>query len=402
MLGIPTLLSVVLVQSVSSQKNARPLFKKDGHSGDKHLYMLPILTSLSAKVKAISCDLAKKLDKYTPKELFTMVGVLNEILYCAARNVEVIVKDSAGKRIFNRKNLSALLNAPTVDSPARYIAKYLKKFWAGIAYYSINAAMWFREVLSQEFQLFTLEKRDWTDPKNRHRKPNPCGQLNVLKALLLVEQCEIRLKEHYKLDEVGLDWSQEIGNGNYPMVRDESKSFPKHKWYVLVRLHRMILGPVATYCRNDDEFTPQDELLLPLAVQAIENEYLALQAEEKLEQAEQQLDELMGDNPGADEQKLLAQPMEIIESETVQSGGIAVVVSRVAKVIPLAAGLIRCCMWVLPAPRPKKPEKVLDVPCSVLEQSETALDWWKERIEHSGLWLSEMAPNWVWDAVLPF
>ena len=59
-------------------------------------------------------------------------------------------------------------------------------------------------------------------------------------------------------------------------------------------------------------------------------------------------------------------------------------------------------MWVLPAPRPKKLEKVLDVPCSVLEESEMALDWWKERIEHSGLWLSEMTPNWVWDAVLPF
>ena len=364
--------------------------------------MLPILTSLSAKVKAISCDLAKKLQSYTPKEVATFMGILNSLLYRAACNAKVIVRDAAGKLIFNQNRLSTLLNLHTVDIAAITFADYLKKYWAGLTYYSINAVRRFREILSQVFQLFTLEERDWTDPKNRHRKPNPCGQFNVLKALLLVEQCEIRLKEHYKLEEVGLDWTQEIGNGNYPMVRDESKSFPEHKGFVMVKLFRMILGSVSTYCRNDDEFTPQDELLLPLAAQAIENEYLALQAEDKVEQAEQQLDELMGDNPDADEEELLAQPMEIIESETVQSGGVAVVVSRVAKVIPLAAGLIRCCMWVLPAPRPKKLEKVLDVPCSVLEQSETALDWWKERIEHSGLWLSEMAPNWVWDAVLPF
>ena len=362
--------------------------------------MYTSLTNFSAKVKAISRDLANQLDKYTLKELFTMMGVLNEILYCAARNTKVIVYDAAGKRIFNRNNLSALLNAPTVDTPARYIAKYLKKFWAGLSYYSINAAMWFREVLSQEFQLFTLEKRDWDDPKNRHRKPNPCGQLNVLKALLLVEQCEIRLKEHYKLEEVGLDWGQEIGNGNYPMIRDESKSFPEHKGFTMVKLHRMILGPVAAYCRNEDEFEPQSELL-PLAAQAIENEYLALQAAGKLEQAEGQLNELMGENPDADVQELLAEPMEIVETETVESVGVAVVVGKIAKVIPLAAGLIRCCMWVFPVPRPQR-EEVLTVPCEVLEQSKMALEWWQERIENSGLWLSEMAPSWVWDTVLPF
>lgn len=362
--------------------------------------MYTSLTSFSAKVKAISHDLAKRLDEYTPKEIFTMMGVLNEILYCAARNAEVIVYDATGKRIFNRNNLSALLNAPTVDTPARYIAKYLKRFWAGLAYYSINAAMWFREVLSQEFQLFTLEKRDWDDPKNRHRKPNPCGQLNVLKALLLVEQCEIRLKEHYKLEDIGLDWSQEIGNGNYPMIRNESKSFPEHKGFTMVKLFRMILGAVKTYCRNDDKFEFQGELL-PLAAQAIENEYLALQAAGRLEQAEGQLNKLMGENPDADVQELLAEPMEIVETEAVQSGGVAVVVNCVAKVIPLAAGLIRCCMWVLPTPRPKR-EEVLTVPCEVLEQSEMALEWWQERVENNALWLSQMAPNWVWDAVLPF
>lgn len=359
------------------------------------------LTSLRVKVKLISRHLWKLLRKYTCKEVATILGILNGMLYCAALNAKVITRHQVRKH-FDHKYLPALLNAPTVSVPVTFLMGYLKEHWKGLTYYSVNAVIRFREILSQEFQLFTLEKRDWFNPKNRHRRPNPCGGFNVVKALLLVEQCEIRLKEHYKLDEVGLDWSQEIGNGNYPMVRDESRSFPEHKGFVMVKLFRMILGSVSTYCRNDDEFTPQDGLLLPLAVEAIENEYLALLAAGKTEQAEQQLDELMGDNPDADEEELLDQPMEIIESETVQSGGIAVIVSHVAKVIPLAAGLIRCCMWVLPAPRPKKLEKVLDVPCSVLEESEMALDWWKERIEHSGLWLSEMAPTWVWDAVLPF
>lgn len=363
--------------------------------------MYTSLTSFSAKVKVISHDLAKRLDDYTPKEIFTILGMINEIVYCAGVNTRVIVRDAAGKLIFDRKNLSALLSAPTVNSPATYITKYLKQFWAGLAYHSINAVMRFREVLSQVFQLFTLEKRDWSDPKNRHRQPNPCGGFNALRALLLAEQCEIRLKEHYKLEEVGLDWGQEIGNGNYPMIRDESKSFPEHKGFTMVKLHRMILGSVAAYCRGDDEFEPQGESLLPLAAQSIENEYLALQAAGKLEQAELQLNELMGENPDADVQELLAEPMEIVETEMVQSGSVTAVVSCVAKVIPLAAGLIRCCMWVSPAPRPKQ-EKVLDVPCEVLEQSDATLEWWRKRIENSGLWLSEMAPQWVWDAVLPF
>lgn len=362
--------------------------------------MYTSLTSFSAKVKAISRDLAKRLDDYTPKEIFTILGMINEIVYCAGVNTRVIVRDAAGKLIFDRKNLSALLSAPTVNSPATYITKYLKQFWAGLAYHSINAVMRFREVLSQVFQLFTLEKRDWSDPKNRCRQPNPCGGFNALLALLLAEQCETRLKERYKLEEVGLDWSQEIGNGNYPMTRDESKSFPEHKGFTMVKLHRMILGSVAAYCRNEDEFEPQGELLL-LAAQAIENEYLALQAAGKLEQAEEQLNKLMGENPDADVQELLAEPIEIVETETVESGGVAVVVDCVAKVIPLAAGLIRCCMWVTPAPRPKR-EEVLSVPREVLEQSKIALKWWQERIENSGLWLSEMAPQWVWDAVLPF
>lgn len=363
--------------------------------------MLPILTSLQAKVKAISRKLARLLRRYTHKEVATFMGMLNALLYRAASNAKVIVRNATGKLIFNQNRLSTLLNLHTVNISAVFFADYLKKFWAGLTYYSINAARRFREILSQVFQLFTLEERDWSDPKDRHRKPNPCGGFNVALALLLAEQCETILKEHYKLEEVSLDWSQEIGNGNYPMIRDESKSFPAHKGFVMVKLYRMILGPVSTYCRNDDDFVPQDELLLPLAFQAIENEYLALQAEEMFEQAEAQLDELKGDSPDADEQDLLAEPMEIVETETIESGGVAVVVSHVAKVIPLAAGLIRCCMWVLPAPRPKR-EKVLTVPCEVLEQSESALDWWRERIDSSGLWLSQMAPQWVWDAFLPF
>jgi len=381
------------------KKTPAPCSRRTGNQLES-INMPPIVTSFPSKVKAISWNLARKLNGYTLKQTFTMLGILNELLYCAAVNAKVISRDAKGKIIWNHKNLSALLNAPTVETPVTYVAEYLKLFWKGVAYYSTNAAMRFREILSQEFQLFTLEKRDWSDPKNRHRQPNPCGGIDVVLALLLAEQCEIRLKEHYKLEETGLDWSQEIGNGNYPMVRDESKSFPKHKAFVLVKLHRMILGSVVGYCRNDDDFEPQGELL-PLAARAIENKYLALQAAGTLDQAESKLNELMGDNPDADVQELLAEPMEIVETEAVQSGGLAVVVGHVAKVIPLAAGLIRCCMWVQPAPRLKK-EKVLTVPCSVLEQSEAALGWWKERIENSGLWLSEMAPTWVWDAVLPF
>lgn len=362
--------------------------------------MHTILASIWLKVKLISRNLWKLLRKYTHKEVFTILGILNGMLYCAAINAKVISRDKVRKH-FDHKYLPALLNFPTVNVLVTFLMEYLREHWTGLTYYSVNAVIRFRVILSQEFQLFTLEDRDWSDPKNRTRKPNPCGCFNTVKALLLVEQCETILKEHYKLEEVGLDWSQEIGNGNYPMIRDESKSFPAHKGFVMVKLYRMILGPVSTYCRNDDDFVPQDELLLPLAIQAIENEYLALQAEEMFEQAEAQLDKLKGDNPDADEQDLLAEPMEIVETETVESGGVAVVVSHVAKVIPLAAGLIRCCMWVLPAPRPKR-EKVLTVPCEVLEQSESALDWWRERIDSSGLWLSQMAPQWVWDAFLPF
>jgi hypothetical protein len=63
----------------------------------------------------------------------------------------------------------------------------------------------------------------------------------------------------------------------------------------------------------------------------------------------------------------------------------------------------------VPAQKSVKKEKVLTVPVWTIlsegfanEQSERAIVWWEERIENSGLWLSQLALPWVWDAVLPF
>jgi hypothetical protein len=109
-----------------------------------------------------------------------------------------------------------------------------------------------RNEFCEVFKFHTLEKRDWTNLTDRHRQPNPCSEFDCVHALILAECSEQKLLVDYTLEELRLDWSQQIGNDNYPMVRDELKSLLEHKAYTLVALFNMIFEGIVRWGRPDE------------------------------------------------------------------------------------------------------------------------------------------------------
>lgn len=329
------------------------------------------------------------------RDVATISGLLNSYIYCCGLKTGVILRDSKRNLIFNQNNIEKLLNPIEVSVSMTHLVDYLKEHWTGFTYTSKKLIERYRRQLSEFFKIFTLEERDWSVPANRHRAPNPCGSFDILQALMLARACEIELLTRYRLEEQQLDWSQEIGNGNYPMVRDESTSLPAHKGWVMMKLFGMVFKGITGW-RKESE--PSTEQPLSMVVTALRTKHLALQAEIRL-------DELVEADPEREPEEILAtEVMEIVETEVVESEGVAALVEKVAATIPLLWAVRRREMRVSPKVRRSIPvaEASVNVPCWALKQSDCALAWWEKRIERSGLWLSQLAPSWVWDAVLPF
>lgn len=349
------------------------------------------------EINALSQEFDAKLRGKSITKIFTIFGILNHALYIAGRQVKVISDKhgSKGLRDYNQENINDLVQPLAVPVKMEGIMTYLFEHWEGRHYTSKNTVDKVRHDLSDNFKLYNLEDRRESRKiaKNRNKQPNVMTNFDAVAALILAERCELILLEHYNLEEIQLDWSQEIGNGNYPMVRDESKSLPEHKAYTLVRLFNLVFTGIVRWGRRTE---PANDRPLPDVVQIVNTNFKMLQAE----QAFEKIKEAEPDRP--EEEILATETFDVTETEIVESNGCAILVDRLIARIPLAA-MVRRTMKVPPAKRVKvEKEAAVTVPVWAIEKSEQAIAWWEEKLGKTELWLSEMAPSWALDAVLPF
>ena len=378
-----------------SKSNKKPASLEGVSRADENQILPNMISTTLLEVNLISGKYEELISELSFKECLTILGILNEKIYCAAVNAKVITKCKEG-RIFHREKITKLLTeAVTVVTPVTYLATYLKMYWPNLAYHSRTAVARLREVLSEKFKLFTLEERDWSNPEARHRAPNPCGSFDFLGALLVAKLLEARVMVWYKLEDLRLDFTQPLGNCNYPLVRDESQSLPAHKGYTMVKLYNFLFEGIDRWRRDEVDFGGQQPI--PETVQAIKVRYQTLLAEEAFTAA-------LESDPNRDPTEVLeTEVFEFTEPVICESDGIAILTERVIAAIPLSR-LVRRAMKVVPKARLPIPsqEASVRVPCWALSESSKALAWWQRRIENSGLWLSALAPSWVLDEIVPF
>ncbi len=349
------------------------------------------------EINALSEEFDAKLRGKSITKIFTIFGVLNHILYIAGRQVKIISDKhgSKGLRDYNQDNINDLVQPLAVPVKMEGIMTYLNNHWEGRCHTAKGTVDQVRHDLSDNFKLYNLEDRHelWGEPKNRNKQPNVMTNFDAVAALILAERCELILLEHYSLEELQLDWSQEIGNENYPTVRDESKSLPEHKAYTLVRLFNMVFTGIARWGRRTE---PTNDRPLPDVVQIVNTNFKRLQAEQAFEKIKEE-------EPDRPEEEILeTETFDYTETEIVESNGVFAVVDRLIARIPLAT-MVRRSMKVRPVPRVKvEKEASVTVPVWAIEESARAICWWEEQLGKTELWLTEMAPSWVLDAVLPF
>lgn len=330
----------------------------------------------SFKLDRILCEIRENLNDLTLTQIFTIQGTLNALVYSAALNDGVAYRGPDDSLQFSFKHLGYFFRTDrAVRTPVTFIADYLQKYWAGLAHCGRDAVRWVRRLICERFKVFTQEDRtaEWRNPLNRHRNPNPCGDFNMLRALLLARACEEHLLLRRKLEATQLNL-ETAGNCNYEWERIEEKSFPKHKGYTLAAI-----GRAAGIWRETD--TPHPEI-----VGAIELEYLRVTAEQQFQEVD------AGDR--ADEEILEQEFLAVTEIETAVSHGIAVVVERIVDAVPLGV-LVRRSMLV-PARRllPRVDDGGVRVPSWALEAGDRAREWWERQILSCGAWLLAVAPGW--------
>lgn len=345
-------------------------------------------------------ELAKDYDREKgTTAVTTALAILNTQIFCIQKNRKVLVRHEDGTLKFHPENIPELFTEPlSVIVPVDFMAKHFKEHWAGFTFYSRNKIQEIRADLSARFKLFTLEERDWSDPVNRHRTPNPCESFNLIGALLLARALEDILLTHRKLEAKQLDWSESIGNGNYPKIRDEDNcALPAHKAYSTVALYNVIFDGIDSWGRDEADFSGQEPR--PEVIRAIE-------LEAKILQAEQAFETVLDADPIRDpEMVFITETFDYVKSEIIEDESVdcRIEVSNVVSTHPFCE-FVRLTMKVSPKIRTlcQKRENAVNIPAWAFSQGERALKWWQRRIDESGLWFSEMTPGWVLDKMVPF
>lgn len=318
-------------------------------------------------------------------QILTIQGILNGYIYAAALNDDRIWRSPDWKIRFKTSDIAQFFTTDrTVIAPVKWLSDYLKEHWTGLCFDSRDSVAKYRKLLSTKFKLFTLEERTeaWKDALNRHRQPNPCGEFNMLRALLLARACE----EHllcYGMQLEALQLNMEtVGNCNYEFDRIEELSFPKHKAYLLA-----MIGKACGLWTDSEQTHPDLEAIIEL-------EGLRMQAEK-------QFDDI---DPGdRTEEEILENEMLIVtEVEPVTIDGITTVVERELETIPLGI-LVRRSMLVPFVPRPLfDSEGAIKLPRWAVEPGHQALRWWQRAIDRTGVWLQDLLPEWVLEEIVPF
>ncbi len=323
-------------------------------------------------------EIRQNLSEFSLQQVATIQGILNGLVYSAALNDGVAYRDTDRTLHFNFRHIGYFFRGDrAVRTPITFLSEYLKKYWTGLANYSRDVVARTRRLICERFKVFTQEDRtaDWRNPKNRHRNPNPCGEFNMLRALLLARACEEHLLCYGRELEASQLNLETAGNGHYEWERIEEKSLPKHKGYTLAAI-----GKAAGIWNESD--TPHPEI-----AGAIKLEYLRVTAEEQWQQTE------AGDR--TDDEVLEQEFVAVTEAEVVGSDGVAVVVEKMIDAVPLVV-LVRRSM-LMPARRllPRIDDGGVSVPSWVMVAGDRARKWWERSILENGGWLQEVAPDWV-------
>lgn len=331
------------------------------------------------KLDRIFCEIRENLTDLSFEQIFTIQGTLNAYVYSAALNDGVVYRAPDGSLRFDFQQLGYFFRTDrAVSSPVTFLADYLKKYWTGLALYSRDAVRKIRRLICEKFKVFTQEDRsvDWQNPLNRHRNPNPCGEFNMLRALLLARACEEHLLCYGRELEATELNIETAGNGHYQWERVEGKSFPKHKGYTMAAIGS------ATGIWTDSD-APHPDI-----VNEIELEYLRVTAEQQFQEIE------FGDR--TEEEVLNQEFVAVTEIQTVSSDGVAVVVEKIVDAVPLAV-LVRRSMLVRSRrllPKNNDDGGVI-VPTWARNPGDRAGRWWVQQIIAHGLWLLDIAPEWV-------
>jgi len=366
-----------LLRGSAVKKNSRTFIRGTARSEDFSI-INPMITEFQQfKLDRIFQEISQDLNDLSLQQVGTIQGILNGLVYSAALNDGVAYRDSNNKLQFDFRHIGYFFRGDrAVHTPITFLTEYLKKYWAGLTYYSRDLVARTRRMMCEKFKIFTQEDRtaDWRDPKNRHRNPNPCGEFNMLRALLLARACEEHLLCYGRQLEATQLNIETAGNGSYEWERIEDKSFPKHKGYTLAAI-----GKAAGIWTGSETSHPD-------IVGAIELEYLRLKAEEQLRETEP------GDRT---EEEILEQELvAVTETEVVESEGVAVIAERVIDAVPLAILVRRSMLVAARRLLSKADDGGVVVPNWALGVGDRARLWWKYAIsEHS--WLVNIAPDWV-------
>ena len=96
------------------------------------------------------------LYKFNRKQVGTIFGILNALIYSAALNSEVAYRDAMNRRHFNLKDIDLFFEeSRTVVTPAEWISDYLKEHWAGLTRDSRSSVTKYRKIMCQTFKVFT-------------------------------------------------------------------------------------------------------------------------------------------------------------------------------------------------------------------------------------------------------
>jgi len=330
-----------------------------------------------------------KLLELNRTEILTIQGILNGYIYCAALNDKRITRSLNGRMRFKSSDIADFFRGDRrVVCPVTWFRDYLRTYWAGLTYTSRDAIADTRKRLCEHFKIFTLEDRHefWKDPLNRHRQSNPCGEFNMLRAIMLARACEEHLLTYgMELEALQLN-IETAGNGHYEYDRIEDKSFPTHKAYFLA-----IVGKAAGLWTDSEQIHPDLHGI-------VEMEGLRMNAEHQFEQIDPGDDDDRPDSEILEEEMLAVTEIEVVTAQF----GVSTIVERVVDAIPLVY-LVRRSMLIPPAPRPLfDSEGGIRLPAWVRTPRDQSVRWWQRAIDRAGSWLLDFAPEWAIDRLVPF
>jgi hypothetical protein len=211
-----------------------------------------------------SGNIATATRVWSKEKILTTMGLLNILIYRAAREMKVLVqvkkafrtktyKQSGFHRVVENIGQALSRGVRKFRCGMQTVALYLKTYWKGAN--TGRTTLWkTKKMLSDTFNLFTCEERKF--------KAGQWGQATVIqnfnfaKALLLYEHLENLLRQHYGEEKDGFD------------------GLPEHKGAIISLVFNKFFAGVVRYRRKELALPDPREEVLDRASQVESNQYV--------------------------------------------------------------------------------------------------------------------------------